>query len=190
MVSFPTCNGVTCQGGISLQTRSMSFADTAPGQCIVSSSPENTLVMSEYITCYPQQLAARCGSGCSGMGACGNLARLLACCMAPQAIITWQEVGVAGMHAAVLRGPLACMLASLGRLWDARRYISEDFGGVALHPIDVLDASTGRLLSQLVDANLSTICPVNKPHPRVNVIVSGSSRSLYAWRPVSGGNRG
>ncbi len=58
---------------------------------------------------------------------------------------------------------------------------------MALHPIDVLDASTGRLLSQLVDANLSTICPVNKPHPRVNVIVSGSSRSLYAWRPVSKG---
>lgn len=68
-----------------------------------------------------------------------------------------------------------------------RRYISEDFGGVALHPIDVLDASTGRLLSQLVDANLSTICPVNKPHPRVDVIVSGSSRSLYAWRPISKG---
>ncbi len=59
---------------------------------------------------------------------------------------------------------------------------------MALHPIDVLDASTGRLLSQLVDANLSTICPVNKPHPRVNVIVSGSSRSLYAWRPVSRGS--
>ena len=58
---------------------------------------------------------------------------------------------------------------------------------MALHPIDVLDASTGRLLSQLVDANLSTICPVNKPHPRVDVIVSGSSRSLYAWRPVSKG---
>ena len=70
---------------------------------------------------------------------------------------------------------------------DACRYISEDFGGVALHPVDVLDASTGRLLSQLVDANLSTICPVNKPHPRMDVIVSGSSRSLYAWRPVSKG---
>lgn len=70
----------------------------------------------------------------------------------------------------------------------AYRYISEDFGGVALHPIDIMDASTGRLLSQLADANLSTICPVNKPHPRVNVIVSGSSRSLYAWRPVSRGS--
>ena len=53
--------------------------------------------------------------------------------------------------------------------------------------MDILDASTGRLLSQLVDANLSTICPVNKPHPRIDVIMSGSSRSLYAWRPVSKG---
>ncbi|KAK9908379.1 hypothetical protein WJX75_006998 [Coccomyxa subellipsoidea] len=65
------------------------------------------------------------------------------------------------------------------------RYISEDFGGAALHPVDIMDASTGRLLTQLVDANLSTICPVNKPHPRLDVIISGSSRSLYAWRPVS-----
>jgi DNA damage-binding protein 2 len=58
---------------------------------------------------------------------------------------------------------------------------------VALHPVDIMDASTGRLLTQLVDANLATICPVNKPHPRLNVIVSGSSRSLYAWRPVQKG---
>ncbi|CAL8469557.1 g9098 [Coccomyxa elongata] len=68
------------------------------------------------------------------------------------------------------------------------RYISEDFGGAALHPVDIMDASTGRLLTQLVDANLATICPVNKPHPRMDVIISGSSRSLYAWRPVSEGN--
>ena len=80
------------------------------------------------------------------------------------------------------------MQVSLKGIRDACRYISEDFGGVALHPIDILDASTGRLLTQLVDANLTTICPVNKPHPRVNVIVSGSSRSLYAWRPVSRGS--
>ena len=80
------------------------------------------------------------------------------------------------------------MQAQFGGPLNACRYISEDFGGVALHPIDILDASTGRLLTQLVDANLSTICPVNKPHPRVSVIVSGSSRSLYAWRPVSRGS--
>lgn len=84
----------------------------------------------------------------------------------------------------------------------------------------------GALLGELTDPNLSTICPVNKPHPRLEVIgagagsgwalkpaclqlsvlllgwlvrltcqllstrrllraaVSGSSRSLYAWRPA------
>ena len=68
-----------------------------------------------------------------------------------------------------------------------RRYISEDFGGMALHPVDIMDAATGRLLTQLVDANLATICPVNKPHPRLPLIVSGSSRSLYAWRPAKAG---
>ena len=67
------------------------------------------------------------------------------------------------------------------------RYISEDFGGVALHPIDLLDASTGRQVAQLTDPNLETICPVNKPHPRQNIIVSGSSRSLYAWKPTPQG---
>ncbi|EFJ49678.1 hypothetical protein VOLCADRAFT_117128, partial [Volvox carteri f. nagariensis] len=46
------------------------------------------------------------------------------------------------------------------------RYISEDFGGVALHPVDVLSASDGGLLRQLTDANLTTISPVNKAHPR------------------------
>lgn len=64
------------------------------------------------------------------------------------------------------------------------RYISEDFGGIALHPVDIMDSSTGRLISELVDPNLATICPVNKPHPRLEVIVSGSSRSLYVWRPA------
>ena len=58
---------------------------------------------------------------------------------------------------------------------------------MALHPVDIMDAATGRLLTQLVDANLATICPVNKPHPRLPLIVSGSSRSLYAWRPTSSG---
>ena len=67
------------------------------------------------------------------------------------------------------------------------RYISEDFGGVALHPIDLLDASTGRQVAQLTDPNLETICPVNKPHPRQDIIVSGSSRSLYAWKPTPQG---
>ncbi|GIM03291.1 hypothetical protein Vretimale_8050, partial [Volvox reticuliferus] len=64
------------------------------------------------------------------------------------------------------------------------RYISEDFGGVALHPVDILSAVDGALLRQLTDANLTTISPVNKAHPRRQLIVSGSSRSLYLWAPV------
>ncbi|GFR47466.1 hypothetical protein Agub_g9193, partial [Astrephomene gubernaculifera] len=64
------------------------------------------------------------------------------------------------------------------------RYISEDFGGVALHPVDILSAADGGLLRQLTDANLTTISPVNKPHPRRPLIVTGSSRSLYLWAPV------
>ena len=67
------------------------------------------------------------------------------------------------------------------------RYISEDFGGVALHPIDLLDASTGKQVAQLTDPNLVHICPVNKPHPRQDIIISGSSRSLYAWKPAAQG---
>ncbi|GLC35552.1 hypothetical protein PLESTM_000336600 [Pleodorina starrii] len=78
--------------------------------------------------------------------------------------------------------------------WDAKdptesvfvvgRYISEDFGGVALHPVDMISASDGALLHQLTDTNLTTISPVNKPHPRRQLIVSGSSRSLYLWAPI------
>ena len=67
------------------------------------------------------------------------------------------------------------------------RYISEDFGGQALHPIDVMDAQTGLLMLQLKDPNLPTITPVNKIHPRLDAIVSGSSRSLYAWKPAPQG---
>lgn len=70
------------------------------------------------------------------------------------------------------------------RLVVIGRYISESIGGVALHPVDVMDAATGQLLAELVDPNLTTISPVNKPHPRLDVVISGSSRSLYAWRPV------
>lgn len=69
------------------------------------------------------------------------------------------------------------------RLVVVGRYISEDFGGRPLHPVDLMDASTGRLISELIDPNLVHICPVNKPHPRQDVIVTGASRSLYAWRP-------
>ena len=108
-----------------------------------------------------------------------------------------------------------------------RRYISEDYGGMALHPIDLLDAATGEhvraaavlvdevkrvpctalhcpstcpstrvtpphcsprcpaslpfssppqpllpgaLVGEMTDPNVATICPVNKPHPRLDLI--------------------
>ena len=65
------------------------------------------------------------------------------------------------------------------------RYISEEYGGQALHPIDIMDASTGRLLQQLADTNLTTISPVIKMHPRRDVLVSGSS-----WWEKEGGREG
>ncbi|MEW5309312.1 MAG: hypothetical protein WDW38_001207 [Sanguina aurantia] len=64
------------------------------------------------------------------------------------------------------------------------RYISEDFDGQALHPVDILDISSGALLQQCIDTNLTTISPVNKPHPRRDIIITGSARSLYLWAPV------
>mmetsp|Transcript_9398 Transcript_9398/g.28271 ORF Transcript_9398/g.28271 Transcript_9398/m.28271 type:complete len:589 (+) Transcript_9398:319-2085(+) len=72
------------------------------------------------------------------------------------------------------------------RVVVAGRYISEDFGGVKLHPVDLMDAATGRLLAELTDPNLPYICTVNKPHPRLDVIVTGASGSMYAWRPRAG----
>ncbi|KAJ7526860.1 hypothetical protein O6H91_16G025800 [Diphasiastrum complanatum] len=63
------------------------------------------------------------------------------------------------------------------------RYISDDFDGVALHPIDFIDVSTGQLVAQVVDHNLTTISPVNKLHPTLDVLATGSSRSLFIWRP-------
>ncbi|MCO5570673.1 hypothetical protein L7F22_024400 [Adiantum nelumboides] len=63
------------------------------------------------------------------------------------------------------------------------RYISDDFNGIALHPIDFIDISTGQLVAEVVDKNITTITPVNKLHPRLDVLASGSSRSLYIWRP-------
>ncbi|GFH31697.1 WD_REPEATS_REGION domain-containing protein, partial [Haematococcus lacustris] len=67
------------------------------------------------------------------------------------------------------------------------RYISDDYDGVALHPVDIIDITSGALLAALVDHNLTTISPVNKPHPRRDVIVSGSSSDDYdgvALHPV------
>ncbi|KAL6577124.1 DNA damage-binding protein 2 [Orobanche minor] len=63
------------------------------------------------------------------------------------------------------------------------RYISENYDGVALHPIDFIDVSTGRLVAELIDPNITTISPVNKLHPCDDVLASGSSRSIFIWRP-------
>lgn len=70
--------------------------------------------------------------------------------------------------------------------WDPRditenlvvvgRYISHDFDGVALHPVDFIDASTGELVAEVWDPNITTISPVNKLHPRLDVLATGSSR--------------
>eukprot|EP00892_Ulva_mutabilis_P011938 jgi/Ulvmu1/9116/UM005_0211.1 len=63
------------------------------------------------------------------------------------------------------------------------RYISEDHGGIVLHPIDILDVGTGAQLNVLLDPNLQLINPVNVPHPLLDVIITGSSGNLYCWRP-------
>eukprot|EP00891_Asterochloris_glomerata_P004616 jgi/Astpho2/4616/Aster-00190 len=75
------------------------------------------------------------------------------------------------------------------RLMVIGRYISEDFGGVALHPVDLIDVGSGRAAAQLTDPNVATICTVNKCHPRLDIIITGSSRSLYAWKPAPDGER-
>lgn len=59
------------------------------------------------------------------------------------------------------------------------RYISENFNGVALHPIDFIDITTGQLVAEVMDPNITTISPVNKLHPRDDVLASGSSRFVY-----------
>ncbi|XP_010262841.1 PREDICTED: protein DAMAGED DNA-BINDING 2 [Nelumbo nucifera] len=62
------------------------------------------------------------------------------------------------------------------------RYISENYNGAALHPIDFIDTSTGRLIAEVMEPNITTISPVNKLHPRDDVMASGSSRSIFIWK--------
>lgn len=56
------------------------------------------------------------------------------------------------------------------------RYISENYNGVARHPIDFIDTSTGKLLAEVVDPDITTINPVNKLLPQDDILPSGSSR--------------
>ncbi|CAI5493620.1 unnamed protein product [Closterium sp. Naga37s-1] len=70
-------------------------------------------------------------------------------------------------------------------LWDPKddaervvvrgRY-KRDYSRVALHPIDFLDASSGALLGSAIPPLLTTISPVNLPHPRCDLLATGSSR--------------
>ncbi|XP_020210322.1 protein DAMAGED DNA-BINDING 2 [Cajanus cajan] len=63
------------------------------------------------------------------------------------------------------------------------RYISENYNGAALHPIDFIDISTGQLVAEVMDPNITTISSVNKLHPRDDILATGSSRSLFIWKP-------
>ncbi|XP_074571002.1 DNA damage-binding protein 2 [Curcuma longa] len=63
------------------------------------------------------------------------------------------------------------------------RYISENYDGVALHPIDFIDTSTGKLVAEVMDTDVTTITPVNKLHPREYILASGSSRTILIWKP-------
>jgi DNA damage-binding protein 2 len=84
-------------------------------------------------------------------------------------------------------------LTAFKAVWDPKdatenalvigRYISEDVGGAALHPIDVLSASSGRLMAAMRDPNVTTICPVVAPHARRDVLATGSSRNIYVYEP-------
>ncbi|KAG1337713.1 DNA damage-binding protein 2 [Cocos nucifera] len=66
------------------------------------------------------------------------------------------------------------------------RYISENYDGVALHPIDFIDMSTGKLVAEVMNTDITTISPVTKLHPRDDVLASGSSRSLFIWKRRGG----
>jgi DNA damage-binding protein 2 len=50
-----------------------------------------------------------------------------------------------------------------------------------LHPIDLFSASTGTLISSLVDSAVRTVCPVNRFHPTADLVVSGTSLNLFMW---------
>lgn len=46
-----------------------------------------------------------------------------------------------------------------------------------------MDTSTGKLLAEVVDPDITTINPVNKLHPQDDILPSGSSRSIFIWKP-------
>ncbi|ONK61044.1 uncharacterized protein A4U43_C08F25660 [Asparagus officinalis] len=62
------------------------------------------------------------------------------------------------------------------------RCISENYNGVALHPIDFIDTSTWKLVAEVIDPDITTISPVNKLHPRDDVLATGSSSGEVTGR--------
>ncbi|KMZ60778.1 putative DNA damage-binding protein [Zostera marina] len=63
------------------------------------------------------------------------------------------------------------------------RYITENYDGLALHPIDFIDTATGQLVAEVIEPDMPTISSVNKLHPVENLMASGSSRSIFIWKP-------
>eukprot|EP01023_Acetabularia_acetabulum_P057816 TRINITY_DN6749_c0_g2_i1.p1 TRINITY_DN6749_c0_g2~~TRINITY_DN6749_c0_g2_i1.p1 ORF type:complete len:558 (-),score=59.56 TRINITY_DN6749_c0_g2_i1:258-1931(-) len=63
------------------------------------------------------------------------------------------------------------------------RYISENFDGIALHPLDFIDVNLGKPVCQLYDPNLTTIPTVNQCHPLHNIVATGTSSSIFIWQP-------
>ena len=66
--------------------------------------------------------------------------------------------------------------------WEHSRG-AQDYGGVALHPIDVLRPSSGRLLAAAADRNVDKISAVVAPHPTRDWLLAAASGSVYLWEP-------
>ena len=112
----------------------------------------------------------------------------------------WDRVGVAGRvdgppsREIVHSHDFSRYLTSFKGVFDPKdptertlligRYISEDYDGLALHPIDVFDTATGRQQAELIDSNVATICPIAVPHPTEHIVAAGSSRNIFVWEPV------
>ncbi|KAE8732348.1 Protein DAMAGED DNA-BINDING 2 [Hibiscus syriacus] len=83
---------------------------------------------------------------------------------------------VVGLHCNPLQPDLllSCGNDHFARMWDMRQLEA----GSALANIN-----TGQLAAEVMDPNITTISPVNKIHTRDDVLATGSSRSLFIWRP-------
>ncbi|KAG6382828.1 hypothetical protein SASPL_157463 [Salvia splendens] len=103
-------------------------------------------------------------------------------------LIHQEKSKVTGYTAHPLQPDLLQVVATITSIYQSPslllgRYISENYNGVALHPIDFIDITNGQLVAEVIDPNIMTITPVNKLHPRDDVLASGSSRSIFIWKP-------